>query len=96
MTNFGVFIIAMFIVLAIANGSLWYTNYKEKKFRKSIKNKVTAEELEQHLDEYLDKVEDGENVFIEYEGQWYTIVKVDKDGKSCLEFTNDATEKNNL
>lgn len=31
-------------------------------------NKITAEELEQHLNEYLDKVDDGENVTIEYEG----------------------------
>lgn len=29
-------------------------------------------------DEYLDKVQDGENVFIEYEGQWFTLVKVEK------------------
>ena len=41
-------------------------------------NQITAEELEQHLNEYLDKVDDGENVIIEYEGEWYTIVKVEK------------------
>lgn len=41
-------------------------------------NKITAEELEQHLDEYLDKVDDGKNVTIEYEGQLYAIVKVEK------------------
>ena len=67
MTNFGIFIIAAFAVLAIANGYLWQTQ-----------NKITTEELEQHLDEYLDKVEDGENVTIEYEGQLYAIVKVVK------------------
>ena len=39
-----------------------------EKNKQNIQNKVTAEELEQHLDEYLDKVEDGENVFVEYEG----------------------------
>lgn len=41
-------------------------------------NMITAKELEQHLDEYLDKVDGGENVTIGYEGQLYTIVKVDK------------------
>lgn len=44
----------------------------------NVQNKVTVEELEQHLDEYLDKVDDGENVFIGYEGQLYAIVKVEK------------------
>lgn len=78
MTNFGIFIIAAFAVLAIANGYLWYTDHKEKKFMQKTQNKITTEELEQHLDEYLDKVEDGENVTIEYEGQLYTIVKVEK------------------
>lgn len=41
-------------------------------------NMITAKELEKHLDEYLDKVADRENVVIEYEGQLYAIVKVDK------------------
>lgn len=63
-------------MVAIANGHVWYTDYKEKKLRQKTKNKITAEELEQHLDEYLDKVEDGENVYVEYEGQLYAIVKV--------------------
>lgn len=44
----------------------------------NVQNKVTAEELEQNLDEYLDKVDDGENVTIEYESQLYAIVKVEK------------------
>lgn len=42
-------------------------------------NMITAKEPEQHLDEYLDKVDDGENVTIEYKGQLYAIVKVEKD-----------------
>lgn len=55
-------------------------------------NKITAEELGQHLDEYLDKVEDGENVTVEYDGQLYAIVKGRR--KSCSEFQNSSTEKN--
>lgn len=78
MTNFGIFIIAMFTMIAIANGYLWYSNYKEKKLMQKTKNKITVEQLERHLDEYLDKVEDGENVTIEYEGQLYAMVKVEK------------------
>lgn len=54
------------------------TNYQEKNLMQKTQNKITAEELEQHLDEYLDKVNDGENVLIEYEGELYTIVKVEK------------------
>lgn len=42
-------------------------------------NKITAEELEQHLGEYLDKVENGEKVFVEYDGELYTIVKIEKE-----------------
>ena len=53
--------------------------YQKETMKLDIQNKISAEELEQHLDEYLDKVEDGENVFVEYEGQWFTIVKVDKE-----------------
>lgn len=78
MTNFGIFIIAMFTMIAIANGYLWYSNYKEKKLMQKTKNKITAEQLERHLDEYLDKVDDGENVYVEYEGQLFAIVKVEK------------------
>lgn len=43
-----------------------------------IHNRITSKELEQHLDEYLDKVDDGENVTVEYDGQLYAIVKVEK------------------
>lgn len=42
-------------------------------------NKITAKELEKHLDEYLDKVENGEKVFVEYDGELYTIVKIEKE-----------------
>lgn len=77
MTNSEIFIISVLAMFAYANGYLWYTNYKEKKLMQKTQNKITAKELERHLDEYLDKVDDGENVTIEYEGQLYAIVKVD-------------------
>lgn len=40
-------------------------------------NKITAGELEQHLNGYLDKVDDGENVIIEYEREYYKIIKLE-------------------
>lgn len=79
MTNSEIFIISVLAMFAYANGYLWYTNYKEKKLMQKTQNKITAKELEKHLGEYLDKVENGEKVFVEYDGELYTIVKIEKE-----------------